>query len=82
MKLQIQPNSVYNMKDAGEVLGVKDETIYSAMKEGKLPSNIIGKGYKFLGKDLLSYAGTGTYKPLVNPTISEAGAATTNENQT
>lgn len=56
----IEPNGVYKSDEAAKVLRVDRSFIYKAYKLGELPGKEIGKGLKFLGSDLLKYAGTAT----------------------
>jgi excisionase family DNA binding protein len=51
--LEIQPNAVYTLRDACQILQVSSATMMRWLKEGKIPSARIGRGYRFLGSQLL-----------------------------
>ena len=57
----IQPFKVYRLSEASEVLQVDKSVLYRDIKDGKLPEKKLGRGYKFLGEDLLRYMGSATY---------------------
>jgi excisionase family DNA binding protein len=47
--LEIQPNAVYTLRDACQIVQVSSATMMRWLKEGKIPSARIGRGYRFLG---------------------------------
>lgn len=51
---EIVPNAVYTLKDACNLLKIGDSTARSWIRTGLLPARRIGKGYRFLGTDLLA----------------------------
>lgn len=54
----IIPNAVYKADEAANVLRVDRSVIYSAYNNGELSGKELGRGLKFLGSDLLKFAGT------------------------
>ena len=65
----IDPNSVYKLAEAAKLLRVDKNTIYLVQSEGKLPMKKIGKGYKFLGEDLLRFMGSATCSDVADTKI-------------
>lgn len=57
----IQPFKVYRLSEASEILQVDKSVLYRDIKDGKLPEKKLGRGYKFLGEDLLRYMGSAIY---------------------
>ncbi len=49
----IQPNVVYTLREACQILQVSEATMRRWLKEGKIASARIGRGYRFLGTQLL-----------------------------
>ena len=49
----IQPGAVYTLAEACEILQVSEATLRRWLKDGRLPSARIGRGYRFLGSQLL-----------------------------
>lgn len=56
----IVPHRVYDINDAAELLKVNRKTIYQLQETEQLPKKIVGRGYKFLGEDLLRFMGSQT----------------------
>ena len=56
----IVSNAIYKSNEAAELLRVDRSFIYKSYKRGELPGKQLGRGLKFLGADLLKYAGTAT----------------------
>lgn len=50
----IVPYRVYTVDDAADILKVNKKTIYELQDASRLPKNKIGKGYRFLGEDLIN----------------------------
>lgn len=51
---EINPNQVYTLDEAAEILRVSKPTIYRWCRMGMMPFSRIGRGYRFLGTTLLS----------------------------
>ncbi len=77
----IEPNAVYKPEDAAELLQVDKSFVYKAYKSGDLDGKEMGRGVKFLGQDLLRYAGTATPIEERNKTISNAGVPSMDSTQ-
>ncbi len=73
----IQPTAVYKADEAAELLRVDRSVVYKAYNSGELKGKEMGKGLKFLGTELLQYAGTATPPKQDNNTNSNlaVGAA-------
>jgi hypothetical protein len=79
----IQPNAVYKADEAARLLRVDRSAIYKAYNSGELKGKEIGKGLKFLGNELLQYAGTATIPKLITDPNhkSSVGAVSINDMQ-
>jgi excisionase family DNA binding protein len=53
MTIGIQPGAVYTLAEACNILQVSEATLRRWLKDGRLPSARIGRGYRFLGSQLL-----------------------------
>ena len=51
---EILPNAVYTLEEACQILQIHDSTARRWIKRGDIPARKIGRGYRFLGFDLLS----------------------------
>jgi len=56
----IVKDAVYKTNEAADALRVDRTYIYKAYNAGELKGKQMGKGLRFLGSDLLNYAGTAT----------------------
>ena len=56
----IIPHKVYDLNEAAELLKVNRKTIYQLQETEQLPKKVVGRGYKFLGEDLLRFMGSQT----------------------
>jgi len=56
----IQSTAVYKAEEAAELLRIDRSAVYKAYNSGELKGKDMGKGLKFLGRELLQYAGTAT----------------------
>ncbi len=52
--VELQENRIYTSAQVCELLQISDSTLRRWVKAGKLPYAQIGKGYRFLGRDLLA----------------------------
>ena len=48
-------NKVYKLKEVADLLCVDESTIYREQAKGRLPKRMVGKGFKFLGQDLIKF---------------------------
>ncbi len=55
MNNEIKVNAVYKVVAVSKLLKCDRSAIYKAVKSGKLPALRIGKGYRFLGQDILIF---------------------------
>lgn len=51
---EILPNAVYTLEEVCEILQIHDSTARRWIKRGDIPARKIGRGYRFLGSDILS----------------------------
>ncbi len=58
----IDPNRFYTSYEVADRWGLHRNTIIKLVQRRELPATIIGKKYKFLGSDLLSYIEKNTIK--------------------
>lgn len=54
----ISPFTVYTVDEAATLLKVNKKEVYKLQAKNKLPKKKIGKGFKFLGEDLLRFMGS------------------------
>ena len=62
----ISPYKVYTVDEAADILQVNKKTIYQLQQQDKLPKKKLGKGFKFLGEDLLKVMGSAVYSDKEN----------------
>ncbi len=60
-KGSISPFRVYDLNEASNLLGVNRKTVYQLQEKGDLPKKLVGRGYKFLGEDLLRFMGSASF---------------------
>ena len=54
----IQPNAVYTLAEVCEILKISDATMRRWVKEGKVRSAQVGRGYRFMGSQILEALST------------------------
>jgi excisionase family DNA binding protein len=62
----ISPFTVYTVDEAAALLRVNKKEVYRLQAESRLPKNKVGKGYKFLGEDLLRFMGSASVVSIIN----------------
>lgn len=50
----IEPNQVYNVEEAAQVLGVNQQTLLEYLREGKIVAKKIGE-WKILGQNIIDF---------------------------
>lgn len=53
-KPEILPNAVYTLEEVCQILQIHDSTARRWIKRGDIPARKIGRGYRFLGSDVLA----------------------------
>ena len=56
--IKIEPYATYDMDDASQFLRVDRKTIYDLINKKEIHAKKVGRGYKFLGENLLSFMGS------------------------
>ena len=62
---EILPNAVYTLAEACQLLKIGEATARRWLKQGRLPHRRLGRGYRFLGRDLLEALGIPSNQPLL-----------------
>lgn len=57
---KIEPNQVYTTPQAADLIGTSDLNLINEIKKEKLKAKLVGKGWKILGSNLLTYISTPT----------------------
>ncbi len=78
MNRRIEPFQVYTTPEAADLLGTSEMNLIDMIKKGMIQAKIIGKGYKVLGENLLSYVGSPTISRM-QPSSYTGGVPTGNE---
>ncbi len=60
MSKAIEPNQVYTPFEAADLINISHPLLLKEIDKGDLKAKYIGKGWKILGANLLTYIGTPT----------------------
>lgn len=72
MNKVIEPNRVYNVPEASEILGVNEQTLLEYLREGKIKAQKIGE-WKILGQNLIDFLSVKNIEILPNSYQLENG---------
>ena len=76
---EITPYKVYTARQVAELVGVDKRTIYKLIDRNELKARNVGRGFKILGENVLSYLGSATYPPTSAENQSSQGIPTSEQ---